>query len=80
MDGLTAVLEGILESYKWVSLRGAVMHADKRVACGVDIEPYLVRTDCAAYDVILHERKWERRTPFGCRVSHSSPVFFRRKD
>lgn len=46
------------EIHKWVSLRGAVMHADKRVAFGVDIEPYLVRMEWAAYDLILHKQKW----------------------
>lgn len=47
-----------IEIHKWVSLRGSVMHADKRVAFGVDIDPCLIRMEWAAYDLILHKQKW----------------------
>lgn len=46
------------ELHTWVSLRGAIMHADKKVALGVDIEPHLGRMEWAAYDLLLHKKNW----------------------
>lgn len=51
------------EVQTWVGLRGPAMHADRRVAFSVDLEPYLLRMEWAAYDVFLHKRTWGTTDP-----------------